>query len=155
MSNGVNRVTLIGRLGADPEIKFMPSGDCVANFTIATSESWKDKSGEKVEKTEWHRCVAFRKLGEIIGEYCKKGSHVYIEGKLRTRSYEKDGSKRYVTEVHADELRMLGNKDQHQGSRIPTAEPPQSHAAAGSGSYDAAGGYQDDIPFEPIRGLML
>ncbi len=106
---GVNKVILIGRLGKDPEIRYTPSGVAVANFTIATSEEWKDReSGQKQERTEWHRIVAWRRLGEICGEYLRKGSHVYIEGKLQTRSYEdRDGNKRYITEIVASNMQML------------------------------------------------
>ncbi|MES2499584.1 MAG: single-stranded DNA-binding protein, partial [Pseudomonadota bacterium] len=98
----VNKVILVGSLGRDPEVKYMANGEAVANFSMATSENWKDKAGVKQEKTEWHNVVAYRKLAEIIGEYLKKGSPVYIEGKLQTRKWEKDGVTRYSTEIIAD-----------------------------------------------------
>jgi single-strand DNA-binding protein len=106
---GVNKVILVGRLGRDPEIRYTPSGAAVANFSVATSEEWRDKdSGEKQERTEWHRIVAWRRLGEICGEYLRKGSQVYIEGRLQTRSWEdRDGNKRYTTEVIAQNMQML------------------------------------------------
>ena len=110
---GVNKVILIGRLGNDPEMRYMPSGEAVANLSIATSESWTDKNtGEKREKTEWHRVVAFRKLAEIIGQYCKKGDQIYIEGKLQTRKWsDKNGQDHYTTEIIVDQMQMLGGKD--------------------------------------------
>jgi len=112
MSRGVNKVILVGNLGKDPETKYMPSGDCVCNFTIATTDSWKDKtSNEKVEKTEWHNIVMYRRLAEVAGEYLRKGSQVYIEGKLKTRKYQdKQGVERYITEIGAREMQMLGAK---------------------------------------------
>ena len=109
---GVNKVILIGRLGKDPEIRYFQDGTAVANFSIATSEEWKDKeSGEKREKTEWHRIVAFRRLGEICGEYLSKGRQVYISGRLQTREWEdKDGNRRWTTEIVANEMQMLGRR---------------------------------------------
>ncbi len=110
--SGINKVILIGRLGKDPDVRDAPSGDTVTNFSIATSEEWKDKStGEKKERTEWHRIVAFRRLGEICGEYLSKGSQVYIEGRLQTRSWEKDGETKYTTEVVASNVQFLGGGD--------------------------------------------
>ena len=106
----VNKVMLIGRLGQDPEVKHATTGTAVASFTIATSENWKDKSGEKQEKTEWHKIVAFGRTAEICGEYLTKGRQVYIEGKLQTRQWDKDGEKRYTTEVVANVMQMLGTK---------------------------------------------
>lgn len=109
---GVNRCYIIGRLGQDPTLKYFTSGDAVCNFSIATSESWKDKNtGEKKEKTEWHRIVAFRKLAEICGEYLSKGSQIYLSGKLQTRSWEKDGATHYTTEIIADQVQFLGGGD--------------------------------------------
>ncbi|MBW1851658.1 MAG: single-stranded DNA-binding protein [Deltaproteobacteria bacterium] len=107
---GVNKVILVGNLGRDPEVRYTPSGVTVANFSIATSEEWKDKeTGEKQERTEWHRIVAWRRLGEICGEYLHKGSQIYIEGKLQTRAWEdRDGNKRYTTEIVAQSMQMLG-----------------------------------------------
>lgn len=109
----LNRVTLIGRLGTDPDLRSMQSGEAVCNFSVATSETWKDKNtGEKKEKTEWHKVTAYRKLGEICGEYLKKGSQCYVEGKLQTRKYEKDGVTRYTTEIIADQVQFLGGKSE-------------------------------------------
>src|SRR5512147_2407928 len=104
MAKSLNKVMLIGNLGKDPELKYTPSGVAVATFSMATSEQWKDQDGNAQERTEWHNIVAWRKLAEIVGEYLKKGKKVYIEGKLQTRNYEKDGVKRYVTEIVADQL---------------------------------------------------
>ena len=131
MARGVNKVILIGNLGKDPEVRYMPNGNAVANITLATSESWKDKqTGEQQEKTEWHRVVMFRRLGEIAGEYLKKGSQVYIEGRLQTRSWEdRDGNKRYMTEIVAQTMQMLGSPGGKGGSaktteeRFPDEEP--------------------------------
>ena len=112
MGNGINKAILIGNLGKDPEVRYMPNGDAVANFTIATSESWKDKNtGEKQEKTEWHRCVAFRKTAEIISKYVTKGSKIYVEGKIQTRKWQgQDGQDKYTTEIVVRDLQMLGSK---------------------------------------------
>src|SRR3990167_267942 len=111
MAKGINKVILIGNLGRDPETRYMPSGGAVTNVTIATSESWKDKqSGQQQERTEWHKVVFFNRLAEIAGEYLKKGSKVYIEGSLRTRTYDKDGQKHYATEIVANEMQMLDSR---------------------------------------------
>ena len=136
-SRGVNKVILVGNLGNDPEVKYMPNGDAVANITVATSETWKDKStGEKKEKAEWHRVVMFRKLGEIAGQYLKKGSKIYIEGKLQTRKWQdKDGADRYTTEVVANEMQMLDSK----GSANPRQQAPVAQQAPPA--------FDDDIPF--------
>ena len=143
---GVNKVILIGRLGNDPEMRYMPSGEAVANLSIATSESWTDKNtGEKREKTEWHRVAAFRKLAEIIGQYCKKGDQIYIEGKLQTRKWtDKNGQDHYTTEIIADQMQMLGGKED-RGQRERQSEkpgrfpdPPPNHDPQ---TFD------DDIPF--------
>jgi len=143
---GVNKAILIGNLGRDPEVRYTPDGTAVANFSIATSEEWKDKNtGEKREKTEWHRIVAFRRLGEICGEYLSKGRQVYIEGRIQTRDWEdKDGIKRYTTEIVADKMQMLGPKGDFGGSRNagPGARPQDS---APGPSYGDMG--DDDIPF--------
>lgn len=107
----VNRVIIVGNLGRDPEIRYMPSGDAMVNINIATTDNWKDKNGEKQEKTEWHRIVMFGKVAEIAGEYLKKGSQAYFEGRLQTRKWEdKEGSDRYTTEIVADRMQMLGGK---------------------------------------------
>lgn len=112
MARGINKAILIGNLGNDPELKYTAGGSAVANLTLATSEQWKDKeTGEQKEKTEWHRIVAFGKLAEIIGEYCKKGGQVYIEGKLQTRKWQdKEGQDRYTTEIVAEQMQLLGGR---------------------------------------------
>lgn len=137
---GVNRVTLIGHLGADPDVRYMPSGKAVTNIRIATSEAWKDRqTGDQQERTEWHTVVLFDKLGEIAGEYLRKGSQVYIEGSLRTRKWQdKEGKDRYTTEVIASQMQMLGGKP--QGERAPRQEAPASEPAP-------AGEFEDDLPF--------
>ncbi len=158
MARGVNKVILVGHLGKDPEVRYSPNGGAVANITLATSESWKDKNtGEKQEKTEWHRVVFFGKLAEIAGEYLKKGSQVYIEGRLQTRKWQdKEGKDRYTTEIVAGEMQMLGSREGRGGS---SAEFDQSAdegrsagrapAAAGAGAAKSSGGgdFDDDIPF--------
>ena len=110
---GINKAIIVGRLGRDPEVRYTPDGTAVANFSVATSEEWKDKdSGEKRERTEWHRIVAFRRLGEICGEYLAKGRQVYIEGRIQTREWEdKEGIKRYTTEIVASQMQMLGSRE--------------------------------------------
>ncbi|MBW1887461.1 MAG: single-stranded DNA-binding protein [Deltaproteobacteria bacterium] len=127
---GVNKVILVGRLGRDPEVRYTPNGVAIANFSIATSEEWKDKdTGEKQERTEWHRIVAWRRLGEICGEYLHKGSQVYIEGRLQTRDWEdRDGNKRYTTEIVAQNMQMLGKpsregRAESQEEQHPAEEP--------------------------------
>jgi len=108
MHRGVNKVILVGNLGQDPEVRYMPNGEAVANITMATSEEWTDQQGQKQERTEWHRVVMFRRLAEIVGEYLRKGSKVYIEGRLQTREWtDQQGQKRYTTEIVADEMQML------------------------------------------------
>lgn len=125
----VNKAIIIGNLGADPEIRYTPSGTAVANFSVATREQWTNKDGEKEERTEWHRIVAWARLGEICGEYLKKGSPVYIEGRLQTRSWEdREGIKRYTTEIIAQTMQMLGSarregQAQSQEERYPVEEP--------------------------------
>jgi single-strand DNA-binding protein len=150
----VNKVILIGRLGKDPETRYMPNGEAVTNAALATSENWKDKSGEKQEKTEWHNLVFYRRLAEIAGEYLKKGSQVYIEGKLQTRKWEKDGVTRYTTEVIVNEMTMLGGKSSGGGSfevmeKAPAAEqssaaPAAKKPAPAKSNFD---NFDDDIPF--------
>lgn len=121
---GVNKATIVGNIGRDPETKYLPSGDPVTSFSVATSESWKDRSGEKQERTEWHNIVCFKRLAEIASEYLRKGSKVYVEGSLRTQSWEKDGQKHYRTEIVARELQMLdGQKQERQQERQQTALP--------------------------------
>ena len=144
MARGVNKVILVGNLGADPEVKYMPNGNAVANVTVATSESWKDKqSGEQKDKTEWHRVVFFRRLAEIAGEYLKKGSQIYIEGKLQTRKWQdKNGNDRYTTEIIANEMQMLGGRG--GGSADFGAASSSATAPAPAAVVDE---FDDDIPF--------
>ena len=152
MARGINKVIIVGNLGADPEVRYMPSGAAVANISVATSEAWKDKqSGELQERTEWHRIALFNRLGEIAGEYLKKGSKVYIEGSLRTRKWQdKNGQDRYTTEIVANEMQMLdsrsggGNFESSAPSSSQSKAPATAAApAAGSTSAD----FDDDIPF--------
>lgn len=132
----LNKVQFIGHLGRDPETRHMPNGTAVCNFSVASSERWKDKQGEQQERTEWLRCSAFDRLAEICGEYLRKGSLVYVEGSLQTRKYEdKDGTERYVTECRLREMKMLGGKPERE-----EAQPPARPRAA-------AAPFDDDIPF--------
>jgi len=136
MARGVNKVILIGVLGQDPEVKYMPNGNAVANISMATSESWKDKqTGQTQERTEWHRVVFFNRLGEIAGEYLKKGSKVYIEGSLRTRKWQgQDGQDRYTTEIVASEMQMLDSKgDRQQSAPQQQQQAAQQHQSAPQG----------------------
>ena len=163
MARGINKVILVGNLGADPETRYTPSGTAITTIRIATSESWKDKqTGEQQERTEWHRVKFFSRLAEIAGEYLKKGSQVYVEGRLRTEEYEKDGIKRWSTDVIADEMQMLGSRGGVGGgesggggggerrergpARGPQSAPQRSSAppssAPGPDSFD-----DDEIPF--------
>lgn len=114
----LNKVQLIGNLGRDPETRYMPNGEAVTNITVATTESWKDKNtGEKKEQTEWHRVTFYRKLAEVVGQYCKKGSTIYVEGKLQTRKWtDKDGVEKYTTEIIADTMQMLGGRPQENNT---------------------------------------
>ena len=114
-SRGVNKVILVGNLGQDPEVRYMPNGKAVANISLATSESWKDQQGQLQERTEWHRCVAYERLAEVIGEYLRKGSKIYLEGKLHTREWQdQQGQKRYTTEIVIQEMQMLDSKPANQ-----------------------------------------
>lgn len=146
----VNRVTLVGNLGKDPETRYMPSGEAVTNITLATTDTWKDKtSGEKKESTEWHRVVFFRKLAEIAAQYLKKGSQVYIEGSLKTRKWEKDGHTNYTTEIVADTMQMLGSRQGMSDAQMregASAPRPQRAAPAPQGNGSFAD-FEDDIPF--------
>jgi len=150
----VNRVILIGRLGKDPETRYMTSGEAVTNATLATSENWKDKSGEKQEKTEWHNLVFYRRLAEIAGEYLKKGSQIYVEGKLQTRKWEKDGATRYTTEVIVNEMTMLGGKSSGGSFEVVENKPASSSSGGGASAKAAPAAakssfdnFDDDIPF--------
>ena len=142
----LNKVQIIGRVGKDPEVRYATNGDAIANFTVATSERYKDKqTGEAVEKTEWHNVSAFRRLGEIVGEYVRKGSLIYIEGKIQTRKYDKDGVTHYATSIIASEMKMLSSKEggqQQQGQQRPANRAPAPREQA-TGFDDM----DDDIPF--------
>ena len=148
MARGINKVILVGNLGNDPDVRYMPNGEAVANVSVATTESWKDKqTGEKQERTEWHRVVMFRRLGEIAGEYLKKGSQVYIEGKLQTRKWQdKNGNDRYTTEIVASDMQMLGGRGGSAGFAGEQTPAPQQAAVAGGGGSSAPD-FDDDIPF--------
>lgn len=164
MARGINKVILVGNLGQDPEIKYMPSGGAVTNVSLATTDSWKDKnSGERVDRTEWHRVVFFNRLAEIAGEYLKKGSQVYVEGRLQTRKWQdQNGNDRYSTEIVANDMQMLGgrggtaefgqgmsggggNQGMSGGQQHPNApSQPQSAPQQPSQNFDD---FDDDIPF--------
>jgi len=147
----VNKVILIGNLGADPEVRYLPSGDAVANIRLATTDTWKDKSGERQEHTEWHRVAFFGKQAEIVGEYLKKGSPVYVEGRIRTRKWtDKEGQDRYSTEIVGDRMQMLGSRS--GGSEgMPRERAPATERSTGGGkTATKSGGIEDmddDIPF--------
>jgi single-strand DNA-binding protein len=147
----VNRVILIGNLGADPETRYLPSGDAVTNIRIATTDTWKDKSGEKQEHTEWHRVAFFGKLAEIAGEYLKKGSPVYVEGRIRTRKWQdKEGQERYSTEIVADRMQLLGGRGGAGAAESTSREPAAAIAGTPKGPAKKGGGFDemdDDIPF--------
>ena len=152
----VNKAILVGRLGKDPETRYMTNGEAVTNATLATSENYKDKSGEKQERTEWHNLVFYRRLAEIAGEYLKKGSQVYIEGRIQNRKYQdKEGKDRYISEIIVNEMKMLGSKssgggsfevmDEQQSSSPARSAPAAKPAApAAKGNFD---NFDDDIPF--------
>ena len=146
----VNKVILVGRLGKDPETRYMPNGEAVTNVTLATSETWKDKSGEKQEKTEWHRVTFYRKLVEIAGEYLKKGGMVYVEGSLETRKWQdKEGKDRYTTEIVVNEMTMLGGKSTGGSFEVVENKPaaasvPKAAPVAAKSGFD---NFDDDIPF--------
>ena len=142
----VNKVILVGNLGRDPEVRYMPNGDAVANYSIATTETWKDKQGNRQEKTEWHNIVMYRRLAEIAGEYLKKGSSLYIEGRLQTRKWQdKQGNDRYTTEIIADQLQMLGGRNSNAAGQTPG----QDHGAASPSQ--PGGASTDDTPPPPRR----
>ncbi len=152
----VNKVILVGNLGKDPEVRYMPSGDAITNITMATTDSWKDKNGEKQEKTEWHRVAFFGKLAEIAGEYLKKGSQVYVEGRLQTRKWQdKEGQDRYTTEIVADRMQMLGSRsgggNYEVQDKAPAGEERERSSAPSSKPAAKKGGdfvdFEDDIPF--------
>ncbi|MCK5532728.1 MAG: single-stranded DNA-binding protein [Halopseudomonas aestusnigri] len=151
MARGINKVILIGNAGGDPEVRYLPNGNAVTNVTIATSDSWKDKqTGQMQERTEWHRVVFFGRIAEVVGEYVKKGSKLYIEGRLQTREWEKDGVKRYTTEVVVDnggQMQLLdsrtGGSDRPAGAAQPQQQrPQQAQQPAPEYNFD-----DDDLPF--------
>jgi single-strand DNA-binding protein len=148
MPRGINKVILVGNLGQDPETRYLPSGGAVTNISIATTEEWKDKqTGEKKEKTEWHRVVFFNRLAEIAGEYLKKGSMIYVEGKLQTRKWQdKDtGQDRYATEIVGNEMQMLGGRSGEQPAASQTeSQQPVSQSGPDQATSDF---YDDEIPF--------
>ena len=154
----VNKVILMGNLGKDPEVRFMPNGDAVCNFSIATTDNWKDKNGEKQERTEWHNIVMYRKLAEIAGEYLKKGRPVFIEGRLHTRKWQtKEGQDRYTTEIIAESMQMLGGRDSGGTSNAPSQaasqgsdefnQAPQRTTGAPQPAATNFDDFEDDIPF--------
>ncbi|MFB1630203.1 single-stranded DNA-binding protein [Pseudomonas sp. AP-1] len=174
---GINKVILVGTCGRDPEVRYLPNGNAVTNVSLATSESWNDRqTGQKVEKTEWHRVVLFGKVAEIAGEYLRKGSQCYIEGKLKTREWEQDGIKRYSTEVHVDingTMQLLGGRPDNQGGgqqqqqrqpqqqRQQRQQPRQQHHYNPNDNYGQQSqqsappdSFDDDIPFAPIHHLV-
>lgn len=141
----VNKVILVGNLGADPEVRYMPSGEAVANIRLATTDTWKDKDGNKQEATEWHRVSYFGRQAEVCGQYLKKGSQIYVEGSIRTRKYtDKDGVEKYATEIRGDRMQMLGGKQDGTGQR--QSNPKQSKPAEqpSGGNFND---FDDDIPF--------
>ena len=159
MSRGVNKVILVGTCGQDPEVRYLPNGNAVTNLSLATSEQWTDKqSGQKIERTEWHRVSLFGKVAEIAGEYLRKGSQCYIEGKLQTREWEKDGIKRYTTEIVVDingTMQLLGSRPQgQQPGQAPDRQQrparPQQNQQAAPPDNDS---FDDDIPFAPLHHL--
>ena len=151
MARGINKVILIGNLGRDPETRYAQGGGPITNFSVATSENWRDRtSGETQERTEWHNVVCFGRLAEIAGEYLRKGSKVYIEGSLRTSSWEQDGQKRYRTEVMARELQMLDSRGAMGGGDAPTGFEPRRQSEPrpdNRPTLEDDGGFDDDIPF--------
>jgi single-strand DNA-binding protein len=150
MSRGINKVIVIGTVGKDPEIRYFQSGDAYCTLSVATSESWKDKNGEKQEKTEWHRVKFTRKLAEIVGEYVKKGALIYVEGKLETTKYtDKQGVERYATDIVANQMQMLGGKKQEQSDGFSTPKPskPAANTTAANTPAPSADPFEDDVPF--------
>lgn len=154
MARGINKVTIVGNLGQDPEVKYMPSGGAVANISVATSESWKDKqTGQPQERVEWHRIVFFNRLAEIAGEYLKKGSQVYVEGSIRTRKWQdQSGQDRYTTEIVGNEMQMLGGRQGQGGGNNMGGDPGYSAEPSYSGgvpSGGAGGGGMSNAPQKP------
>jgi single-strand DNA-binding protein len=161
-SRGVNKVILVGNLGNDPEVRYMPNGNAVANLSIATSESWKDQQGQPQERTEWHKVTMYRRLAEIAGEYLKKGSSIYLEGKLQTRKWQdQQGNDRYTTEVIADQMQMLGGRNdggnsqggQNQGGGYQQRPQGGQNQGGGQGGYqqNQGGGQQGGYQKQPAQ----
>lgn len=156
-SRGVNKVILVGNLGQDPELRYMPNGNAVANLSLATSENWKDQQGQQQERTEWHRLTMYRGLAEVAGEYLRKGSQIYVEGKLQTRKWQdQQGQDRYTTEVIVDQMQMLGNKvndiqdagSQHQSTQTRLNQPDQQRPQQPQAQIQQPDiTFDDDIPF--------
>ena len=153
---GINKVIIVGNLGNDPEIRTMPNGEAVANISVATSESWTDKNtGERREVTEWHRIVLYRRLAEIAGQYLRKGSQVYVEGRLKTRKWQdNNGQDRYTTEIQGDNLQMLGGRNQEMGGYAPVPSAPQpsyqsrpAQSAPAPQAEPPMDAFDDNIPF--------
>jgi len=153
MARGINKVIIVGNLGNDPEVRYANNGSAIANISVATTDSWKDKNtGEQQDRTEWHRVVMFNRLGEIAGEYLKKGSQVYIEGRLQTRKWQdQSGQDRYTTEIVANEMQMLGGRGDNMGSGGGYQAPSQQSGSQGGQSQSTpsqpSNDFDDDIPF--------
>ena len=151
MARGVNKAIIVGNLGRDPEVRYSANGNAIANVTVATTDSWKDRqSGEQQERTEWHRVVFFNRLAEVVAEYLKKGSQVFIEGRIQTRKWQdKDGNERWTTEIVANEMQMLGSRGSGGGTQGgPLDDPSATQAPSGSGSSGFSDSeFDDDIPF--------
>jgi single-strand DNA-binding protein len=149
MARGINKVILVGNLGQDPETRYMPSGKAVTNLRLATSDSWKDKqTGEQREQTEWHSVVMYDRLAEIAAEYLRKGSQIYVEGRLKTRKWQdKEGKDRYTTEIIANEMQMLGSRGGDRPAAEPRGEPRTAPTQDRVAQPAAAGEFDDDIPF--------
>ena len=154
-SRGVNKAVILGNVGDDPSIRYMPNGKAVANFTVATSESWKDQQGQKQERTEWHRVVVWGKLAELCGKYLAKGRQVYVEGRLKTRKWQdNNGQDRYTTEIQGDNLQMLGGRNQEMGGYAPAQSAPQpsyqsrpAQSAPAPQAEPPMDAFDDNIPF--------
>ena len=140
----LNKVILIGRLGRDPEVRYMPNGEAVCNFSVATSETWNDRNGQRVERTEWHNITMYRKLAEIAGQYLKKGSQVYLEGKIQSRKYtDKNGAERTAYDIIVNEMKMLGGGNSEQPAQGEAPAPPRRQATPATSAEDI----DDDVPF--------
>lgn len=144
--SSLNKAMIIGRLGNDPDMRYLPSGEAVANLSIATSETWKDKDGNKKESTEWHRVSFFGKIAEVCGQYLKKGGLVYVEGKIQTRKWQdKEGQDRYTTEIRGERMQMLSGRAEGAGNNSEPKEPPKSgNSGGGQGGFND---FENDIPF--------